>query len=63
MTHYKVHIPTTRHLGAYDTIATETTMESKEENALWDYNNVRAHDGLKPVQALPDGTTFARIDY
>lgn len=62
MTRYKVHVPCTIQMGSYTTIATEYTMESKEDNALWDYNNARAHDGLKPLNALPDGTTFTRIE-
>ena len=63
MAHYKVNFPVTKNMGSYSTIATETSMETKEENALWDYNSARAHDGLQPLHELPYGTTFERIEY
>lgn len=33
-------------MGSYTTVATESRHESKEENALWDFNSARRHDGL-----------------
>lgn len=35
--------------------------ESKEEQALWQLNSMRDHDGLKHLARLPKGTTFERI--
>lgn len=33
-------------MGSYTTVATESNSETKEENALWDFNSARRHDGL-----------------
>ena len=30
--------------------------ETTRENALWQYNSMRAHDGLAPVSTLPPGS-------
>jgi len=38
----------------------ESTMESKEDYALWVINDMRDHDGLRHLTALPSGTTFGR---
>jgi len=35
--------------------------ESKHKAALWDYNSARAHDGLEPLQRMPNGTKYQRI--
>lgn len=59
--YYKVNFPVTRDMGPYSTIAHESALETKEENALWDYNRARAHDGLAPFKQLPKGTTFQAI--
>ena len=32
--------------------------ETKEEEALWHLNAMRDHDGLNPLQALPDSFIF-----
>ena len=37
-------------------------MESKEEEALWYFNKCREHDGLRPLNLLPFGTTFTAIE-
>jgi hypothetical protein len=49
-------------MGSYSTVASESLMETKEENALWAYNDSRAHDGLGPLKELPYGTTFTVIN-
>lgn len=36
-------------------------METKEQEALWHYNHSRAHDGLPPLDELPDGVTFTPV--
>jgi hypothetical protein len=59
---FTVSFPTTKDLGPFKTIVNEGSWtESKEENALWHYNNSREHDGLPPLTRLPRGTTFEPI--
>lgn len=55
---YLCKIPMTDHMSPIDYVVSETTMETKEENALWYYNNSRGHDGLPPIESLPRGTRF-----
>jgi len=31
-----------------------------EQNALWQYNGARAHDGLPPLKCMPKGTKYIR---
>jgi len=50
MTKYKYTMPPTREQGSYSTIA------NSNKDALWDYNSARAHDGLPPIERLPNGT-------
>lgn len=56
---YVVNIPTTRGMSALQFVASDKPSESWQEEALWHYNNHRAHDGLPPLKALPKGTTHA----
>ena len=58
---YMVKFPTTKNLGAFKHTVTESMYETKEENALWHFNNALEHDGLPPVNELPEGTQF--LDY
>jgi hypothetical protein len=55
---FTVHFPCTRDLGPCKYTVQDSPMESKEEQALWQYNSSRAHDGLPPVDELPAGTYF-----
>jgi hypothetical protein len=48
-------------IGPFKTIATESPMETKEENALWAYNSARQHDGLPPLTTLPKGFKFEKV--
>lgn len=59
---YLVKIPITHDMGPNSIIATPSYLESVEENALWHYNSARAHDGLKPLDELPEGTTIKLIE-
>ena len=43
-------------------IATGSPMETVEENALWQLNNMREHDGLSPLKRLPNGCKISRIE-
>ena len=60
-TKYRVEFPVTKNMGSYSTVAKASPMETVEENALWDYNSARAHDGLPPLKVLPKGTKMTRI--
>jgi hypothetical protein len=55
---YYVHFPPTNQMSVIDYVVTESTMETKEEAALWHYNRSRNHDGLPPLSELPKGVTF-----
>lgn len=50
-------IPTTRDQGSCTIIGVHSPMETCAQNALWDYNSSRAHDGQPPLANLPRGTT------
>lgn len=56
------NIPATRDQGSYTAVGTSSYMESASENALWDYNRCREHDGLRPLKHFPRGTTSKRLD-
>ena len=49
--------PNTKDMSQCQIIGTSSSMESAKENALWEYNSMRAHDGLKPINFMPRGTT------
>ena len=57
---YRVYFPLTRDMSRVDYVITPTNMQTKEEQALWYYNNSRDHDGLPPLRKLPNGTRFER---
>lgn len=56
---FKIH---TDDMGTYWGICSDTLMETAEENALWDVNKAREHDGLKPLDEMPRGTVYERLD-
>jgi hypothetical protein len=45
-------------IGPFSCLVTPSSMETKEEQALWHLNSSRAHDGLPPLAKLPKGFTF-----
>lgn len=49
-------IPPTANVGNCTIIGVSSTTETARENALWEYNSMRAHDGLQPVGTFPNGT-------
>jgi len=57
---YKVTVPPTMQMGSYSTTARDREFESKEQEALWDYNSAREHDGLPPVKRMPKGTKYEK---
>lgn len=62
MAKYTCNIPWTHDMGTCAPIkgCEDKPNESKEEEALWHYNNSRDHDGLKPLTQLPKGTRFVK---
>ncbi len=55
-------MPITRNVSPVAIYCQAYSMETKEENALWDYNRIREHDGLPPLDTLPEGTTFEAVE-
>lgn len=46
---YKLTLGFVHDMGSMpEIIATESSVETAEENALWEINSMRAHDNLKP---------------
>ncbi len=63
MTNFKITVPPTTEQGSYSTIvsaAGKFGMTAAQE-ALWDYNSARAHDGLPPLKRMPKGTKYQSI--
>lgn len=59
---YRVTFPFIPDMGTVQPmIATSSSQETKEQNALWHINRMRDHDGLRHMQYLPAGTTFEPI--
>jgi hypothetical protein len=59
---FKCKVPITRNVSPVTIYCKASAMETTEENALWDYNRIRAHDGLPPLESLPNGTTFEPVE-
>ena len=55
---FYVSFPPTNEMSPIDYVVRETSMETKEEQALWHYNRSREHDGLSPLTELPEGVKF-----
>ena len=49
-------IPPTANVGNCTIVGVSSLTETARENALWEYNSIRAHDGLPPVGTFPNGT-------
>ena len=60
MARYKVTVPPTMEMGSYSTVVSDKH-QSKEKDALWDYNSARSHDGLRPLKRMPNGTRYKKI--
>lgn len=58
---YNVYVPPTHEMGDYRTVTHSTYSETVAQNALWDYNNARAHDGLPPLRRMPKGTVYTKV--
>jgi len=62
MKKFKALFPFTHSMGNVPpVIVSDGTMQTKEEEALWHYNKSREHDGLEPLDELPEGTVFQEL--
>lgn len=55
--YYKITVPPTMEMGSYFATVSDW-YTSKSVAALSSYNSARAHDGLKPVKRMPNGTQY-----
>ena len=58
---YKVYVPPTYEMGDYRTVVNSSDAETVEQNALWDYNSAREHDGLPPLKRMPRDTIYTEV--
>lgn len=61
MAKYLCKVPVTRDQGPCEIVCYESYMETYRQNALWDYNRMRDHDGQPHLTRMPNGTTYTRI--
>lgn len=62
MSRYYVTVPFVDDMGTISPfIASSTPLENHREDALWQINSMRDHDGLPHLKKLPVGTKFDRI--
>jgi hypothetical protein len=61
MASYIFRVPPTHRIGSYKGTCRAGLHETFNQNALSDYNQVRAHDGHPPLAKMPRGTTYTRI--
>lgn len=54
--YYKVSFPITSQMSPISYEVTGSSVETPMEEALWHYNHSRAHDGLRPLDEVPEGT-------
>jgi len=58
---YVVIVPPTNDQGSTRFIASASYTETMRKNALWEYNNMRAHDGFEPLAKMPKGTRYEKV--
>ena len=58
---YHFTVPPTNEQGSHSGICSASYTETYRQNALWDYNSARAHDGLPPLDRMPKGTRYEAI--
>ena len=57
----KYIVPPTMEQGSCTIIGRSSLTETAKDNALWEYNDMRAHDGQRPVTSFPVGTIIQHI--
>lgn len=55
---YTAKFPVTHDMSPISYTVYDTSMETKEEMALWHYNRSREHDDLPPLDELPYDVEF-----
>jgi hypothetical protein len=59
---YKAIFPFIDDMGSVSSvIVSDKYLETKEEETLWNLNNIRDHDGLPHLEELPEGVEFRPI--
>ncbi len=58
---YKVNVPPTMEQVSYRCIVEKGYNQTMRQDALWQYNSARDHDGLPPVKRMPKGTTYEPV--
>jgi hypothetical protein len=53
-----VIVPPTRDQGSTTFSASDSYSETVAQNALWQYNKMREHDGQDPLEKMPKGTKY-----
>ena len=61
MTNYLCTVPVTNDQSPCKIVCSSSAMETYRQNALWDYNSMREHDGQEPLTRMPNGTTYTRL--
>lgn len=60
MARYTVTVPPTMDQGNFKFNVSDGIFETAAQEALWTYNDSRAHDGQEPLSRMPNGTTYTR---
>jgi hypothetical protein len=59
---FKVTFPYCSDMGSISPMVVRSSpMETAKEQALWQLNSMRQHDGLRPLRALPAGCVFTKV--
>ena len=61
MAKYIVEVPPTMDQGNFKFNVSDGVYETAAQDALWQYNSARAHDGQEPLKRMPNGTTYTRM--
>lgn len=62
MSNYLCKVPVTEDQGPCKIVCSASYRETYRQNALWEYNSMRAHDGQQPLTRMPNGTTYTKIE-
>ncbi|WP_321935341.1 hypothetical protein [Paraburkholderia sp. J8-2] len=62
MSKFRVTVPFVPDMGSIQSfVVSETMMQTKAQDALWNINKMRDHDGLPHLTRMPAGTRYERI--
>ena len=62
MVRYKFMVPPTMEVGSFSGICDSYNDTTYQQDALWQYNSAREHDGLPPLKRMPKGTKYIKIN-